>query len=151
MSTDPERIAAVLGLEPLPQEGGRFRRTFADAHSSAIQYLLVAPEFSALHRLTAPEVYHFSAGSPLRLLLLHPDGRVTEPVLGPDVLAGQHPQVVVPAGTWQGSSPDGPWSLVGTTVAPPFDWAMFTLGDRAGLAARYPAARARIAALTRTS
>lgn len=147
--TDPERLAALLGLEPLPHEGGRFRRTFADAASSAILYLLVAPEFSALHRLTAAEVYHWHAGSPLRLLLLHPGGEVEEPVLGPDVEAGQRPQVIVPAGTWQGSSPDGPWVLVGTTVAPPFEWEMFTLGDRAALAAAHPAAAVRIRALTR--
>ncbi|MGE3288638.1 MAG: cupin domain-containing protein [Pseudonocardia sp.] len=195
--TDPERLAALLGLEPLPHEGGRFRRTYADAHSSAILYLLVAPEFSALHRLTAAEAYHWHAGSPLRLLLLHPGdppsvrsggptpdgvharctgsvpsvhsdrpgpdavhtrgegvagGRVEEVVLGPDVERGERPQAVVPAGAWQGSAPDGgpgAWTLVSTTVAPPFDWAMFALGDAAALAAAYPAAAARIGELTR--
>ena len=96
------------GLEPLPDEGGMFRRTYADAHSSAIYYLLVAPDFSALHALSATETYHWYAGAPLRLLLLHPDGGATEPVLGPDLAAGQRPQQVVPAGTWQGSSPRGP-------------------------------------------
>ena len=146
---DGEEIAALLGLEPLPHEGGRFRRTHVDAHSSAIYYLLAAPEFSALHALAATETYHWYAGAPLRLLLLGPRGAVAEPVLGPDLAAGQRPQVVVPAGTWQGSSPAGAWSLVGTTTAPPFTWAGFRLGDRAELAAGYPAARARIGALTR--
>ncbi|MGD9529882.1 MAG: cupin domain-containing protein [Pseudonocardia sp.] len=75
--------------------------------------------------------------------------RIEEVVLGPDVERGERPQVAVPAGTWQGSSPDGAWTLVGTTVAPPFDWAMFTLGDRAILTAAYPAAAARIRELTR--
>jgi predicted cupin superfamily sugar epimerase len=144
-----QRVAALLGLEPLPDEGGLFRRTHLDAHSSAIYYLLLAPEFSALHRLGATETYHWYAGSPLRLLLLGADGRVDEPVLGPDVAGGQRPQVVVPAGTWQGSSPEGEWSLVGTTTAPPFDWAHFTLGNRADLRTRYPAAADRIAELTR--
>jgi predicted cupin superfamily sugar epimerase len=142
-----ERVAALLGLEPLPHEGGRFRRTHLDAHSSAIYYLLVAPEFSALHRLAATETYHWYAGSPLRLLLLGTG--IEEPLLGPDLTAGQRPQVVVPAGTWQGSSPGGAWSLVGTTTAPPFRWADFTLGQRAELTARYPTARARIRGLTR--
>lgn len=146
-----ERIAAVLGLEPLPDEGGMFRRTHIDQHSSAIYYLLLAPEFSALHALTATETYHFYAGAPLRLLLLHPDGRVEEPVLGPDVGAGQRPQVVVPAGTWQGSSSAGAWTLVGTTMAPPFDWTGFRLGDRAELTARFPGVAARIEALTRVA
>ena len=144
-----ERIAAVLGLEPLPGEGGLFRRTHIDAHSSAIYYLLLRPDFSAMHRLGATETYHWYAGAPLRLLMLHPDGSATEPVLGPDVAAGQRPQVVVPAGVWQGSSPEGEWSLVGTTTAPPFDWELFELGDRADLAAHYPGAAARIGELTR--
>jgi len=116
-----ERLARLLGLEPLPDEGGLFRRTHLDEHCSAIHYLLLAPEFSALHALTATEIFHWYSGAPLHLLLLHPDGRVAEPVLGPDVAAGQRPQLVVPAGTWQGSSPGGAWSLVGTTTAPPFD------------------------------
>lgn len=146
---DGEHVAALLGLVPLPDEGGLFRRTHLDAHSSAIYYLLLEPEFSALHALTATEVYHFHAGSPLRMLLLHPDGAVTEPVLGPDVAGGERPQVVVPAGVWQGSVPAGAWTLVGTTTAPPFDWAGFRLGDRAALVRSHPAARARIMALTR--
>jgi predicted cupin superfamily sugar epimerase len=146
----PAEIIELLGLEPLPDEGGMFRRTYIDAHASAIYYLLVAPDFSALHALTATETYHWYAGAPLRLLLLHPDGATTEPVLGADLGAGQRPQVVVPAGTWQGSSPDGAWTLVGTTTAPPFDWTGFRLGDRADLIDRHPAARLRIRELTRT-
>ena len=144
-----ERVAALLGLEPLPDEGGLFRRTHRDAHSSAIYYLLLDPDFSAMHALDATETYHWYAGSPLRLLLLRPDGEVVEPVLGPDLDAGQRPQAVVAAGTWQGSSPDGGWSLVGTTTAPPFEWARFRLGNRADLVDRYPGARTRIVELTR--
>lgn len=142
-------IVELLGLEPLPDEGGMFRRTHIDAHSSAIYYLLTTPDFSALHTLTATETYHWYAGSPLRLLLLHPDGRAEEPVLGPDLAAGERPQVVVPAGTWQGSNSAGEWTLVGTTTAPPFDWTGFRLGDRADLTARWPDATNRIAGLTR--
>ena len=137
----------------MPDEGGLFRRTFVDAHSSAIYYLLLAPDFSALHALSATETYHWYAGSPLRLLLLHgdaeTDGQVDEPLLGPDLVAGERPQLVVPAGTWQGSAPMGAWSLVGTTMAPPFDWSGFDLGARAELLGRWPSARARITALTR--
>jgi uncharacterized protein len=146
---DGERLAALLGLQPLPDEGGLFRRTHLDRHSAAIYYLLLSPDFSALHALTVTETYHFYTGSPLRMLLLHPDGTVTEPVLGSDVDAGQRPQLVVPPGTWQGSSATGGWSLVGTTTAPPFDWSGFRLGGRAELTGRYPAARERIGQLTR--
>lgn len=143
------RLAARLGLEPLPDEGGLYRRTHVDDHASAILYLLIAPEFSALHALAGTEIYHWHAGSPLRLLLLRPDGTVAEPVLGPDVAAGQRPQLVVPGGIWQGSRPAAAWSLVGTTMAPPFDWSGFRLGDRVELLARYPGAATRIVELTR--
>ena len=156
MAADPgeraegERVALLLGLQPLPDEGGLYRQTYADAHSSAIYYLLLAPDFSALHRLNATETYHWYAGSALRLLLLRgSDGQVDEPTLGPDLDAGERPQVVVPAGTWQGSTPAGAWSLVGTTMAPPFAWSRFELGARAELLDRWPSARARITALTR--
>lgn len=145
---EAERIAAALGLRPLPEEGGRYRQTYADSHSSAIYYLLAGDDFSVMHSLAGPEIYHWYAGSPLRLLLLAPQ-RVTEPVLGPDIESGEVPQLVVPAGVWQGSSPAGRWSLVGTTMAPPFRWDGFRLGSRAELTARYPQAGARIRELTR--
>lgn len=144
-------VGELLGLEPLPDEGGMFRRTHIDAHSSAIYYLLITPDFSALHALNATETYHWYAGSPLRLLLLHPDGRAEEPVLGPDLAAGERPQVVVPAGTWQGSTSAGEWTLVGTTTAPPFDWTGFRLGARAELTAGWPGVATRISCLTRAA
>lgn len=140
---------ARLGLEPLEHEGGLFRRMHLDQHSSAIYYLLADPDFSALHALSSVEVYHWYAGAPLRLLLLHPDGRAEEHLLGPDLSAGQLPQLVVPAGVMQGSSPDGAWSLVGTTMAPPFAWDGFALGELSDLRARYPQVAGRIAELIR--
>lgn len=138
-----------LGLEPLEHEGGLFRRMHLDDHSSAIYYLLAAPDFSALHALDSVEVYHWYAGAPLQLLLLHPDGRSEERVLGPDPDAGQLPQAVVEPGVMQGSAPRGAWTLIGTTMAPPFRWDGFELGERETLQRRYPAAAERIAELTR--
>ncbi|MBL3686067.1 cupin domain-containing protein [Leucobacter zeae] len=138
-----------LGLEPLEHEGGLFRRMHLDEHSSAIYYLLAAPDFSALHALDSVEVYHWYAGAPLRMLLLHPDGRDEELLLGPDHAAGQLPQAVVAPGVMQGSSSAGAWTLIGTTMAPPFQWQGFALGERAALQARYPGASDRIAELTR--
>lgn len=138
-----------LQLEPLEHEGGLFRRMHLDEHSSAIYYLLADPDFSALHALASVEVYHWYAGDPLRLLLLHPDGRSEERNLGPDREAGQLPQAVVAPGVMQGSSSLGSWSLVGTTMSPPFEWNGFELGERQELQRRYPEAAQRIAELTR--
>ncbi|MBS3181816.1 cupin domain-containing protein [Leucobacter manosquensis] len=139
-----------LSLEPLEHEGGLFRRMHLDDHSSAIYYLLADPDFSALHALASVEVYHWYAGDPMRVLLLHPDGRAEERLLGPDPDAGQLPQLVVPAGVMQGSSSLGAWSLVGTTMSPPFAWNGFALGERDALCARYPDVSDRIVALTRS-
>lgn len=151
MSTCAEgkRIAQLLGLEQLPGEGGLFRQTFADAHSSVIYFMLLVPDFSALHALHNVETYHWYAGSPLRMLLLHPGGQIEQPVLGPDFATEARPQIVVPAGVWQGSSPLGKWTLAGTTMAPPFQWSAFRLGRRAELLAGWPRAAPRIRALTR--
>jgi uncharacterized protein len=144
-----ERIARTLGLQPLPGEGGLFRRTYIDAYCSVIYFMLIAPDFSALHSLDGVETYHWYAGSPLRLLLLHPDGKVDQPVLGSDLVAGARPQVVVPAGVWQGSSSAGEWTLAGTTMAPAFEWSAFHLGRRTELISGWPDAARRIHALTR--
>lgn len=144
-----EEVADLLGLTPLPEEGGLFAETFRDAHATAIYYLLIPPDFSALHRLTTAEVVHHYAGAPTQMLLLAEDGTVQEPVLGPDLDAGERPQLTVPAGAWQGNQSLGEWSLLGATVAPPFEPSMFEAGVTDQLVAGWPQAAERIAALTR--
>lgn len=137
-------VAELLRLKPLPQEGGLFRSTYEDASSSAIYYLIVAPDFSAMHRLDEAEIYHFYGGAPARMLLLHPDRRIEEPVLGMDLRAGHRPQLLVPAGVWQGSETLGSWTLLGTTMAPPWRPALFELGTASQLAEGWPSAADRI-------
>ncbi|MEU5696658.1 cupin domain-containing protein [Actinosynnema sp. NPDC020468] len=140
----------ALGLRPLPEEGGLFAQAWRSAEVSSIYYLLRKPDFSALHRLAHLEIYAFHAGSPLRMLLLHPDGTVTTPVLGLDFAAGQRPQLTVPAGVWQGSAPDGDWSLVSTVVVPPYTDDIVTFGRADDLVAAYPDHAEPIRGLTRS-
>jgi uncharacterized protein len=116
---EPEEIAVTLGLRPLPVEGGLWTQTWRDENCTAIYYLLVDPAFSALHRLRQPEIWAYHAGAPAQLTLIN-DEAITRPVLGPDLAAGQRPQVVVPAGTWQGCRTLGDWSLFGTFTAPAY-------------------------------
>lgn len=148
-SLSAERVINLLGLEPLPEEGGYWVQTVRNSLSTAIYYLLTPEGFSAMHRLQASELYHYYAGDPVRLLLLHQDGGVTEPVIGPDIEDGQRPQVLVSKGVWQGSSTLGDWSLLGTTMAPPYSDEIFDLGDREKLLKVWPGAKKRIVALTR--
>ena len=71
--------------------------------STAIYYLLKPGHVSELHVLPGDEVFHFYLGGPVRMLQLWPDGTGKEVVLGPDIAAGQVPQLVVPGGVWQGT------------------------------------------------
>jgi uncharacterized protein len=82
---------------------------------------------SAWHRIDAVEIWHFHAGSPLALSLHEPNRGRTEHHLGPDVFAGEAPQVVVPQGCWQSARTLGGWTLVGCTVAPGFEFDGFEL------------------------
>jgi predicted cupin superfamily sugar epimerase len=135
---DPAEIAELLGLQPLPIEGGLFTQSWRDEDVSSIYYLLVAPDFSALHRLDRVEIFTYHAGSAARMLLLHPDGTVTRPVLGTDLAAGERPQVVVPAGVWQTTLTLGEWSLLGTVVVPPYTDESVEFGDAAQLTTAFP-------------
>lgn len=160
-------IIACLGLRPLPIEGGYYRETYrageclaasalpsrypgARALSTGIYYLLTPDTFSALHRLRSDEIYHFYLGDPVELLMLLPDGRGELRRLGTDLRAGERPQLVVPAGAWQGSrlAPGGRVALLGTTVAPGFELADFEAGSRSQLLAAYLDFRSEIEALT---
>lgn len=143
MRTAKEWIAR-LHLQPHP-EGGCFRETYRSAHSTAIYFLLEGHQFSAMHRIASDELWHFYAGSPLTVFVIHPDGRREDLHLGRDVF-----QAVVPGGCWFGARLDTPegYALVGCTVAPAFEFKDFELGDRAKLVSQYPQHREIIRELT---
>jgi uncharacterized protein len=150
MSKSVQSIIACLGLEPLPQEGGMFSPTHSDEHSGASYYLITAADdFSGLHTLKSTAVYHYYGGAPAQMLLLNTDGSVAEPVLGSDLAVGQRPQIVVPGGTWQATESLGEWTLLGTTLSPPFTWENFQLCEGRVAAEKWPSAAARIARLSR--
>ena len=157
-----EEIKALLKLEPHPVEGGWYRRTYTSAgtvelprgvraQGTAIYYLLEAGTFSEMHMVASDEIFHFYLGDPVEMLLLHPDGSSAVLTFGPDLQAGQLPQIVVPAGVWQGERlvEGGKVALFGCTVTPGFDFADYRSGNYAELAAKWPAEEARIRRLTR--
>jgi uncharacterized protein len=127
-----EAIVSTLSLEPHP-EGGFFRETFRDARlidgravSTAIYFLLAQGQHSHWHRIDANEVWHWYCGAPLALALK--DGEVVKmQKLGCNILEGERPQLIVPAGTWQSAESLGAWTLVGCTVAPGFEFRGFEL------------------------
>lgn len=156
----PAEIIALLKLEPLPNEGGFFRQTYASnvllpsgrATGTAIYFLITPDGFSALHTLATEEVWHFYAGDPVEHVMLDMIANTgTKTLLGPDFALGQRPQLVVPAHACQGArlAPGGNWALLGCTMSPGWDEREFALGDRAALLEQFPGWAADILALTR--
>jgi predicted cupin superfamily sugar epimerase len=85
------------------------------------------------------------------MLQLHPDGSSGVITLGQDIFNGHRVQVVVPQGTWQGCflNPGGKFALMGTTVAPGFEFADFEPANRGKLLEQYPTQQNLIIRLTR--
>lgn len=156
-----------LQLKPHP-EGGYYRETYRSnvmlarealppgfsgprPASTAIYFLVEGENFSAFHRLRSDELWHFYAGSPLRVHGIDPAGVYSAFLLGNDPKQGHIPQAVVAAGSWFGSHVAGwrSWSLMGCTVSPGFDFADFEIGQRAKLTAQFPQHRQIIQRLTR--
>jgi len=163
-----ERIIEMFDMQPLEPEGGYFvetsrasefvessalpsrygsRKTF----STSILYLLTADTQSLLHRLPTDEIFHFYLGNPVEMLQLHPNGTGKTVTLGHDLAAGQHVQLVVPRGVWQGTHmvDGGQWALLGATMAPGFDPSDYEAGIRDNLVKHYPEHRDLIVTLTR--
>lgn len=152
-----QELIEALDLVPHPEEGGFFRETWRSGDAvggealprryvrrtveearhfgTAIYYLLTPDTYSHIHRLKSDEVFHFYLGDPVEMLQLPSEGHGTRVVIGPDIAAGERPQVVVPAGVWQGARlvDGGTVALLGCTVAPGFDFADYEHGQRTAL------------------
>jgi uncharacterized protein len=133
-------LAELLDLSPHP-EGGWYRETWRSdvsirpdgyggerASATAIYFLLGPGEESRWHRVRSAEIWLWHSGGPLILEYGEEPATAATSMLGPDVGAGQRPQIVVPGGAWQAARParDEP-VLVSCIVSPGFDFADFTL------------------------
>jgi len=139
-------------MSPLPVEGTLFAETYrSDATAPSGGPAGTAgvglfcddpPSRSLFHRLAFDEVWHFYAGDPLRLVLLHPDGTDADVILGD----GDTAQHVIPAGVWQAGElvPGGTWALYGCTMAPGFTPSCFEGGSVERLLGTHPARAADI-------
>lgn len=145
-----------LGLLPHP-EGGFYKETYrcdegnaaehlparfdqAHSFSTAIYYLLNAPNFSAFHRIKQDELWHFYHGSLLNIHVIKESGEYQKLSLGNDPSQGQSFQQVVKAGDWFAATVDqvGGYALVGCTVAPGFEFTDFELAEKDHLLAQFP-------------
>ena len=132
-------VVELLDLAPLEGEGGLFRQTWinpgpdtaSEPIGTAILYLITPDTWSALHRLTRDEVFHFYLGDACEMVMAKENSGVRTARLGQDIRSGQAVQHVVPAGWWQGTqlAPGGSWALLGTTMAPGFTLEGFELAS----------------------
>lgn len=148
MQTKIEQIIKQLSLLPHP-EGGYYRETYRSIEeipeacldskyigkrncSTCIYFLLTSDTFSAFHRINQDEIWHFYQGSPLNMYMISPAGELTEVLIGSDIVKGEVPQFVVPAGFWFAAKviDENSYSLVGCTVSPGFDFRDFELADK---------------------
>lgn len=157
MKINAEKLIELLGLVPHQAEGGFFKETYRSIEripeeglppryrsqrnlGTAILYLLTPESCSLFHRLASDEIFHFYLGDPVTLVLLHPNLLSEHVTLGSDLEGGQKVQCFVPRGTWLGLflNDGGDYALMGTTVAPGFEYDDFELGDRNTLLSEYP-------------
>ena len=162
-----KQLIAKLNLKPLEIEGGYYAETFRSGEkisvdclperykseryiSTAIYYLLTPDTKSRLHRIFSDEIFHFYLGDPVEMLQLRSSGSSNIIYIGNDIMAGQRPQVLVPGGVWQGSRlvEGGELALMGTTVAPGFEFEDYENGKREELTELFPQHKGLIEALT---
>ncbi|MET7283270.1 cupin domain-containing protein [Kribbella sp. NPDC005582] len=134
------KLAELLELTAHP-EGGWYRETWRSevsfqpdgydgerASATAIYFLLAPGEESQWHAVRSTELWLWHSGGPLTLQYGESPEQAVSVTLGPEVAAGEQPQVVIPAGAWQAARPAGDQEvLVSCVVSPGFDFADFTM------------------------
>ncbi|MGA9433677.1 MAG: cupin domain-containing protein [Roseobacter sp.] len=129
-----QEIIAHLQLSPHP-EGGHYRQTWIAENAgrpagTCIYFLLAAGEASRWHKVDATEIWLYHAGAPLVLSMsASDDGPAQDLMLGPDLLKGEQPQLIVPENHWQAARSTGDYTLVSCTVSPGFRFEGFVLAD----------------------
>jgi predicted cupin superfamily sugar epimerase len=151
-----EEIIKSLELSPHP-EGGYYKETYRSAgninsdslnenyigkrnYSTCIYFLLTSNDFSAFHKISQDEIWHFHEGSPIILHTISEKGVHQEYLIGTDFSDGQKPQLVVDGNHWFAASvtKKNSFALVSCTVSPGFDFSDFILPSREALIAEFP-------------
>jgi uncharacterized protein len=166
-SITPKSLIDKFNLLPHP-EGGFFKENYRSAeivlkstlprrfngdrsYSTAIYFLLEKGNFSAFHKISSDECWHFYAGSTLLIYIIHLNGKLEIIKLGNNLNDGERFQAIVPAECWFASEPatGSDFCFVGCTVAPGFDFGDFKLAQKDELSKHYPQHKLLINRLTR--
>ena len=119
-----DKLIKKLQMTPHP-EGGHFKESYRNNNISLIYFLLKKNEKSHWHRLKKNEILHFYNGDPLIIYLSINGVTIQEKILGNNMNHLSH--FVIKSGTWFSMKSKGDYSLIGCTVAPPFDYDDFEL------------------------
>ncbi len=169
MDTEIQQLIETLDLKAHP-EGGYYKETYrstgyiaqgylgsqfsGDRHyCTGIYFLLTSKTFSAFHRIQQDEMWHFYKGSTLKLHIISKTGVYSCILIGNNIVKGEQPQYVVPAGDWFAAEVVQPntYVLAGCTVAPGFDFDDFEMPNRSTLISQFPQHAAIITKLTRSA
>jgi uncharacterized protein len=145
-----------LGLEP-HIEGGYFKETYRNsfeipddeypmdfvgkrALSSIIYFLLESGQVSKFHKLKFDEIWFHHYGCPILIHIIDENGEYHTETLGLNLIAGEKPQVLLPAGVIFGAEllDENSFSLVSCLVSPGFDFRDFELFSQENLSLLYP-------------
>ena len=157
MNPEAQRLIAAHRLQSHP-EGGWFRETYRSAErvttsrgtvrsaTTSIYFLLTAQTFSAFHRLSSDETWHFYRGDEVTIEIIDASGAYEARIVGPEF-----PQTTIAAGAHFAAHVDAAdgYAFVGCDVAPGFEFAEFHLTTRSMLTAAYPHLGPLIARYTR--
>jgi len=130
-----DEIIDSLGLALHPSEGGYFKRTYESTQNithgdssrkllTSIYYMLTSDSpVGYLHKNRSDIIHYYHLGSPMKYFIITTDGKLYEKILGPDISAGQVPQLLVRGGEWKASLLcSGDYSLISEAVSPGFEY-----------------------------
>ncbi|TXD52069.1 MULTISPECIES: cupin domain-containing protein [unclassified Polaribacter] len=119
-------------------------------YCTSIYFLLTSDKFSAFHKISQDEIWHFYTGTTLKLHMISLDGTYSFVMIGNDFVKGEIPQFTVPAHHYFAAevTEKNSFSFTGCTVSPGFDFRDFVLPTCAELSKEFPEHSEIIAQLT---
>ncbi len=147
MDIQVNKIIQNLELIPHP-EGGYYREIYRSKETmqihnkirnfcTSIYYLLEKNNFSAFHRISSDEIWHFYIGSPVRIHILDEFSKKYQSI----ILGSEYNfQYVVSKNLWFCAElvDKTSFSLIGCTVSPGFDFKDFELARKEYLLEKFP-------------
>lgn len=157
MEPQKEEVLRLLGLEPLTTEGGLYTITYVSSRTynnvaeegsnkeralmSSIYYMLTDQyPVNYFHRNKPDIMHYYHIGLPIRYHMVSPEGDYKTAVMGSDITAGHHLQLLVPGGYWkaaeliipENSESNSTYGLISEAVVPQFkfdEWSIATEPD----------------------